>query len=155
MQQMVLVFVALLCIPEVITAGDWTILPTKEIKTEEGSNVTLQCRLDPRVNLVHHGSFWFRADLSGWIHIYWPRRDDPGPQLLQYRGRTTVDHEDLRKGNLNLHICSVQLSDAGLYKCFVLTLRSSCTINMTVGERETPSTARPPLDPVTEPNHPW
>uniref|UniRef100_A0A671X3X8 Ig-like domain-containing protein n=1 Tax=Sparus aurata TaxID=8175 RepID=A0A671X3X8_SPAAU len=92
------------------STGYGTVLPAEEIKTDEGSNVTLQCRLDPKINLVHLGSFW----------------------LLQYRGRTTVDHEDLREGNLTLHICSVQLSDAGLYRCYVPRLRAGCTINIVV-----------------------
>uniref|UniRef100_A0A671WMS0 Ig-like domain-containing protein n=1 Tax=Sparus aurata TaxID=8175 RepID=A0A671WMS0_SPAAU len=134
MQRMVPVLLALLFITEVITAGYGTVLPAEEIKTDEGSNVTLQCRLDPKINLVHLGSFWVRVDLHGLVHIYRPRCDDPGPQLLQYRGRTTVDHEDLRKGNLTLHICSVQLSDAGLYRCYVPRLRAGCTINIVVGK---------------------
>ncbi|KAG8014557.1 hypothetical protein GBF38_003082 [Nibea albiflora] len=51
----------------------------------------------------------------------------------QYRGRTTLNREDLSRGVLTLLISSVQTSDSGPYRCFVpKTRKSSCTFNLTV-----------------------
>ncbi|XP_030274009.1 butyrophilin subfamily 2 member A1-like [Sparus aurata] len=151
---MCLVFVCVWTFPAVISAGYRAVCPTEPIKAQEGLNVTLQCGLDPRVNLLDYTSDWNRADLDGFVHVYRHRRDDPDPQLHLYRGRTTLVHEDLSRGVLTLLISSVQLSDAGPYRCFVPNLKAGCTMKLTVGERETASTPRPPLDPVTQPDHP-
>ncbi|XP_036945803.1 butyrophilin subfamily 2 member A1-like isoform X4 [Acanthopagrus latus] len=150
---MFLVFVCVGTFPAVIS-GYRAVCPTEPIKAQEGLNVTLQCGLDPRVNLLDYTSDWNRADLDKFVHVYRHRRDDPDPQLHVYRGRTALVHEDLSRGVLTLLISSVQLSDAGPYRCFVPNLKAGCTMKLTVGQRETASTPRPPLDLVTQPDLP-
>uniref|UniRef100_A0A4W6DIE8 Ig-like domain-containing protein n=1 Tax=Lates calcarifer TaxID=8187 RepID=A0A4W6DIE8_LATCA len=109
--------------------------PTEPIQAEEGDDVTLQCHVDHSVNLTKYTLDFTRADLSKKIvHAYRHGKDDPDPQMSEYRGRTTLIHADLSRGNMTLLISSVQMSDTGQYRCFVLDLAASCTIVLNVGE---------------------
>lgn len=104
------------------------------IKAAEGDDVTLQCRLDPPVSLSAFTVDWTRLENKDIVHVYRHQQDDPDPQTDQYRGRTTLLHEDLIRGVLTLHISSVKLSDRGLYKGFVPKLKTSCVVDLIVGE---------------------
>ncbi|XP_038568561.1 uncharacterized protein LOC119898458 [Micropterus salmoides] len=135
---------------------------TQPIKAAEGDDVTLQCRLDPPVNLSAFTVDWTRLENKDIVHVYRHQQDDPDPQTDQYRGRTTLLHEDLIRGVLTLHISSVKLSDRGLYKGFVPNLKTSCVVDLiveTVGKdqqnetkRDDSSTTGPPEEEETEPD---
>ncbi|XP_045903761.1 myelin-oligodendrocyte glycoprotein-like isoform X2 [Micropterus dolomieu] len=131
---------------------------TQLIKAAEGDNVTLQCRLDPPVNLSAFTVDWTRLDNKDIVHVYRHQQDDPDPQTDQYRGRTTLLHEDLIRGVLTLHISSVKLSDRGLYKGFVPNLKTSCVVDLIVEDqqnetkRDYSSTTGSPEEEETEPD---
>ncbi|XP_038595568.1 myelin-oligodendrocyte glycoprotein-like [Micropterus salmoides] len=55
------------------------------IKAAEGDDVTLQCRLDPPVNLSAFTVDWTRLDNKDIVHVYRHQQDDPDPQTDQYR----------------------------------------------------------------------
>ncbi|KAG8014556.1 Butyrophilin subfamily 2 member A1, partial [Nibea albiflora] len=105
------------------------------IEAEVHDNVTLQCDLVSRVNIEKYTIVCERVDLNKKVHAYRGKQDHPHEQMDQYRGRTTLNREDLNRGVLTLLISSVQTSDSGPYRCFVpKTRKSSCTFNLTVGE---------------------
>ncbi|XP_071360156.1 butyrophilin-like protein 2 [Trachinotus anak] len=110
------------------------ICQTQTIQRGEGVDVALQCRLDPPANLVDYTLDVTRADLHKVVHSYRHGKDDSGPQMDQYRGRTTLTHGDLTRGIITLQISSVQLNDSGPYTCFVVNLTAYCTTNLTVGK---------------------
>lgn len=110
------------------------ICPTQPIEAREGDDVTLQCLLDPPVNVVNYTVDWKRTDLRKVVHSYRHNRDHAGPQIAQYRDRTTLSHEDLSRGLLTLQISSVQSFDSGPYRCFVPAWTASCTIELIVGK---------------------
>ncbi|KAG7999372.1 Butyrophilin subfamily 2 member A1, partial [Nibea albiflora] len=105
---------------------------TQRIEAEVHDNVTLQCDLDPRVNIENNTIVCDRVDLNKKVHAYRGKQDHPHEQMDQYRGRTTLNREDLSRGVLTLLISSVQTSDSGPYRCFVPKRKSSCTFNLTV-----------------------
>lgn len=115
-------------------AGLRATCPTESVKAEEGGNATFQCRLVPSLDLVDHTIDWQREDVGDVVHVYRHKRDDPDSQAEHYRGRTTVDREDLRRGLLTLLISPVRLSDSGPYSCFVPALHTRCSINLIVGK---------------------
>ncbi|KAG7999688.1 Butyrophilin subfamily 2 member A1 [Nibea albiflora] len=108
--------------------------PTNQlIEAEVHDNVTLQCDLDSRVNIEKCTIVCERVDFNKKVHAYRGKQDHPHDQMDQYRGRTTLNREDLSRGVLTLLISSVQTSDSGPYRCFVpKTRKSSCTFNLTV-----------------------
>ena len=62
---------------------------------------------------------WFREQFSPYVHRYKEGQDQYGEQMHQYQGRTELWKDGLAKGNVDLKIFHVQLSDRGNYTCFV------------------------------------
>ncbi|KAI2644048.1 Butyrophilin-like protein 3 [Labeo rohita] len=64
---------------------------------------------------------WSRPDLkhSQLVHLYEDHKDRNTNQIESYRGRTKLIHQELQTGNTSLKLSSVQVSDEGLYKCFI------------------------------------
>lgn len=116
-----------------VSAGEHRVSCPAAVEAEEGADVTLQCRLDPQVDLHTHTADWQRRD--DIVHVYGGHRDDPNPQTERYRGRTSLSREDLLRGLLTLKISAVRLEDSGPYTCFVPHLNARCTTELTVGER--------------------
>ncbi|XP_044045465.1 butyrophilin-like protein 2 isoform X1 [Siniperca chuatsi] len=105
------------------------ICPTS-VKVVEGDDVTLQCRLDPPVDVSAYTVDW-KKDM-GVVHSYRHQQDQHNLQMDQYRNRTHLNHEDLSRGVQTLRISSVRPSDSGQYRCFVSKLRASCVIDVIV-----------------------
>ncbi|XP_038595563.1 uncharacterized protein LOC119919174 [Micropterus salmoides] len=94
---------------------------------------------------------WKRVDLNKVVYAYRHKQENPNDQMAHYRGRTTVNLDDLSRGNMTLQISSVQLADTGPYSCFVPKLETSCVTDLTVVEQVT-STTRPPPDEPSNPD---
>ncbi|XP_018518143.2 uncharacterized protein LOC108874176 [Lates calcarifer] len=112
---------------------------TEPNQAEEGGDVSLQCRLDPSVDLRRETLEFTRADLNredDVVHLYRHEKDQTDPQMDQYRDRTTLIHEDLIRGIISLNISSLTLTDSGLYRCYVPGLADSCTITLTVVKKD-------------------
>ncbi|XP_054482616.1 uncharacterized protein LOC129114357 [Anoplopoma fimbria] len=109
------------------------VCPIPETVVEEGDNVTLPCHLDPAADVVRNAVDWKRVDLGGQVvYSYRHRKQNQADQMVGYRTRTTLDHEELQRGNLSLQIYRVNLFDSGQYRCFVSKLDLSCDTNLTV-----------------------
>ncbi|KAK2817497.1 hypothetical protein Q5P01_025688 [Channa striata] len=107
-----------------------SVCPTAVVEAEEGDAVFLPCHLEPPINLSAYTVDWKRADVKGVVHSHRRGQENPYDQMKQYRHRTSLNHEDLSRGNMTLLISSAQMSDGGRYKCFVPKLRSSCTVDL-------------------------
>ncbi|XP_050924644.1 uncharacterized protein LOC108874171 isoform X10 [Lates calcarifer] len=131
---------------------------TEPNQVEEGGDVSLQCRLDPSVDLRKETLEFTRADLNredDVVHLYRHEKDQTDRQMDQYRDRTTLIHEDLIRGIISLNISSLTLTDSGLYTCYVPGLADSCTITLTVVRKKDEfTTTRPPVTENTEPEKP-
>ncbi|XP_050924694.1 junctional adhesion molecule C isoform X5 [Lates calcarifer] len=122
-----------------VTATHQLTCQTEPIQAEEGGDVSLQCRLDPSVDLRKETLDFTRADLNredDVVHSYRHEKDQTDPQMDQYRGRTTLIHEDLIRGIISLNISSLTLTDSGLYTCYVPDLEAYCTITLTVVRKD-------------------
>lgn len=108
------------------------ICPKPLIKVEEGVDVSLPCHLDPPRDVSGYTVDWKRDGQERPVHVYRDRMDDPVSQMGDFRNRTSLNHENLRRGNLTLCISSVRLSDTGSYKCFVPKLYESCIVNLSI-----------------------
>ncbi|XP_076585689.1 butyrophilin subfamily 2 member A2-like isoform X2 [Chaetodon auriga] len=161
MRRISVTFLSILIFLKLITGQHRLVCPTQPVEAREGDDVTLQCALDPPVNVVDYTVDWKRTDLNKVVHSYRHKQDHYNPQMGQYRGRTTFSRKDLSSGILLLLLSSVQPSDSGPYRCFVPAWRAGCTIVLVVARRDqnktkidTSSTAGPPLVEATGPNNP-
>ncbi|KAM3624666.1 uncharacterized protein V6R79_026307 [Siganus canaliculatus] len=103
------------------------------IKAVEGDNVILQYSLASGENLVDQTVDWKRIDLNEQVHAYRHGRDLPAPQ---YSNRASLDHEDLRRGVVTLHLSSVQLSDSGLYRGYIPDLEVPFYVDLHVVKKQ-------------------
>ncbi|KAM6942387.1 myelin-oligodendrocyte glycoprotein-like [Lycodopsis pacificus] len=151
---MIVTLITLLGILHFAAGGPRAVCPTQPIKVFEGENVALHCGLDPPFNLSRFTVDWSRVDNRHFVYVYRHGRDDAGPVVDQYRGRTTINHEALSRGNMTLYISSANLSDSGSYKCFVPKLKVWCEVQLIVVEKGTKtddsSTTGPAVEEVTE-----
>ncbi|XP_065109235.1 butyrophilin-like protein 2 isoform X2 [Paramisgurnus dabryanus] len=92
--------------------------PVAPLLAIPGKDVILPCSLNPKISAVDMRVEWFRLDLKV-VHLYEDHEDNNINQLQSYRGRTEVFKDELQKGNTSLKLSRVQISDEGLYTCFI------------------------------------
>uniref|UniRef100_A0A8C4DLQ9 Ig-like domain-containing protein n=1 Tax=Dicentrarchus labrax TaxID=13489 RepID=A0A8C4DLQ9_DICLA len=105
----------------------------KPVTVTVGDNAILPCHLEPAFNV--------RSLLVEWKHngkyvlVTRHGKDYLDPQDENFRGRTSVFHEEMIRGNISLKLTNVTELDAGSYTCFVPGLQSQVRrgfINLTV-----------------------
>ncbi|XP_035856363.1 V-set domain-containing T-cell activation inhibitor 1-like isoform X5 [Sander lucioperca] len=161
---MKILLITFLLFPETIL-GEHHLTCPQTIEAAEGEDVNIQCGLDPPVNLSDYTLDVARErdDHGNYDDVYSYRRgkDHLDDQMGRYRGRTTLNHEDLIRGNVTLKISSVNLSDSGNYIVFLKKLQAPSVINITVvskdqanrTKRNDSSTSGPPVEEETESDH--
>ncbi|XP_073669892.1 butyrophilin subfamily 1 member A1-like isoform X2 [Paramisgurnus dabryanus] len=109
--------------------------PVAPLLAVSGEDVILPCSLKPNISAVNMRVEWFRVDLKdSVVHLYEDHEDKNTKQLQSYRGRTEVFKDELQTGNTSLKLSRVQISDEGLYKCFIQskTWYDDITVNLRV-----------------------
>ncbi|XP_073721178.1 butyrophilin subfamily 1 member A1-like isoform X2 [Misgurnus anguillicaudatus] len=103
------------------TADQFAVVgPVDPLIIVSGEDVILPCSLKPNISAVDMRVEWFRLDLKdSVVHLYEDHKDRNTNQLQSYRERTEVFKDELQKGNTSLKLSRVQISDEGLYKCFI------------------------------------
>ncbi|XP_008282486.1 selection and upkeep of intraepithelial T-cells protein 6-like isoform X7 [Stegastes partitus] len=134
---------------------------TQPIEAQEGGKAPLQYRTNPPTNLENDtltckrldGNF---SDLNSYIYSRRLGQEHPQPPMEQYRNRTRLVLEDLRKGIVTLEIFPVHSSDSGRYKCFIR--KQNITFNFTIvvtSKKKTASAGiktNPDAEPTKHPN---
>uniref|UniRef100_A0A672RZK1 Ig-like domain-containing protein n=1 Tax=Sinocyclocheilus grahami TaxID=75366 RepID=A0A672RZK1_SINGR len=100
------------------TAEDWCkVIFSVEAK---GDHVILPCSIKPNTSAVNMRVEWFRLDFQDSIvYLYENRENKITKQNQYFRGRTALFQEELQNGNASLKLSSVQVSDEGVYKCYI------------------------------------
>ncbi|XP_028424401.1 myelin-oligodendrocyte glycoprotein-like [Perca flavescens] len=152
-----------LCAAPSSEAGEHRLTCPQTIEAAQGDDVIIQCGLDPPVDLSDYTLDVARDYLGSYgdVYVYRNGKDQQDGQMAQYRGRTTLNHEDLIRGIVTLKISSVTLSDSGPYKVYIPKLPASSVVNITVvpkdqanrTKRNDSSTPGPPVGEVTESDH--
>ncbi|XP_065138196.1 butyrophilin subfamily 1 member A1-like [Paramisgurnus dabryanus] len=94
--------------------------PVGPVMGVSGEDVILPCSLKHNISAVDMRVEWFRLDLKGSVvHLYKDHEDKNTDQLRSYRGRTQLFKDELQKGNTSLKLSKVDMSDEGVYKCFI------------------------------------
>ncbi|KAM8880656.1 CD276 antigen-like isoform 2-T4 [Synchiropus picturatus] len=84
------------------------------------SNQILLCSIPSGDVLVVH---WDRGGKDNTVHSYHYDQDTSNHQMDQFRGRTSLFHEQLSRGNASLLLKKVQVSDRGHYTCYTRNSR--------------------------------
>ena len=105
------------------------------LKEVEGNNVSLQCPVDPQVNLERSLVEWTKDNRTNFVHVYRHGQDYLDDQKDEFKGRTVLFHEGLSRGNVTLQLSSVRKSDSGKFRCFVKKTRTYCYIDLEVGKQ--------------------
>ncbi|XP_018518153.1 uncharacterized protein LOC108874179 [Lates calcarifer] len=135
MMKLTLLLLLLVIFAEVISGIHYVTCLIKSVQGEEGDDVLLQFGLDPSVDLLDHILYVIRADLGeDVVHSYRYGKDDTGPQMSQYRNRTIFIYDPSRR--ILVRLISAKMSDSGHYGLIIPELTQSCTINVTVVEKD-------------------
>uniref|UniRef100_A0A667ZDW4 Ig-like domain-containing protein n=1 Tax=Myripristis murdjan TaxID=586833 RepID=A0A667ZDW4_9TELE len=98
----------------------------QKVSAWAGENIVLPCKIPPTEDISVE---WSKKGLKPNVDLVM-KNDD-------YRGRTFLLREDLRRGNMSLKLVNVGLSDAGTYRCFVPKLqgnRKETVVQLIVGK---------------------
>ncbi|XP_035204218.1 butyrophilin subfamily 1 member A1-like isoform X2 [Oxyura jamaicensis] len=93
--------------------------PPDPVVMAVGQDVVLPCHVSPEQSVQDMEVTWFREQFTPFVHRYKGGQDQYGDQMVQYQGRTELLKDGLANGSVALRIFRVQLSDKGLYTCFV------------------------------------
>lgn len=93
--------------------------PAAPLFTVTGEDVILPCYIIPNTSAVDMKVEWFRLDKDEIVHLYVNRENRITEHSESYRGRTALFQDLLQNGNASLKLSTVQVSDEGVYKCFI------------------------------------
>ncbi|XP_073330578.1 butyrophilin subfamily 1 member A1-like [Pagrus major] len=113
--------------------------PSQRIVTLVGEDVVLPCRLEPPLDAVSKSVEWGRPDLEPrFVHVWHEGQNLLVNQNPSYRGRTSVSIDNLKQGDLSLHLSAVKLSDNGVYRCYFPSQDKKSNVELVVGSVASP-----------------
>ncbi|XP_051754974.1 butyrophilin subfamily 1 member A1-like [Ctenopharyngodon idella] len=109
--------------------------PAEPLFTVAGEDVILPCYIKPNTSAVDMTVEWFRLDQDEIVHLYKNRENRITEHSQSYKGRTALFQDELQNGNASLKLSTVQVSDEGVYKCFIESNSwyDDITVNVNVG----------------------
>ncbi|XP_051249566.1 butyrophilin subfamily 1 member A1-like isoform X2 [Dicentrarchus labrax] len=122
---------------QLIVAQSDVIGSDKPVTVTVGDNAILPCHLEPPSDMTTQTVEW-TCDKT-IVHVYRNRKDYLDLQDENFRGRTSVFHEEMIRGNISLKLTNVTELDAGSFTCNVPKLQSQVRrgfINLTVEPEE-------------------
>lgn len=101
------------------------------VQAHLGQDVILSCRVEPPSDLTAEALEWKHG--PDVVHVYRSRKDDPDNQVQRFKGRTFLNHQNLKDGNVSLTLTKVTKEDEGNYT-FCLPKQVMCSnVALTVG----------------------
>lgn len=92
------------------------------IHAKVGDDVILPCHLEPPFDVNSLTIEWrFQGQI---IHLHHSGAKDDKTSDPKYQGRTSMFHDEFKKGNISLRLIKVTKEDEGNYTCFVPKLQS-------------------------------
>ncbi|XP_016078856.1 PREDICTED: V-set domain-containing T-cell activation inhibitor 1 isoform X2 [Miniopterus natalensis] len=95
-----------------------------------GEDGVLSCTFEPDVRLSDIVIQWLKEGVVGFVHEFKEGKDDLSDQNEMFRGRTAVFADQVRVGNASLRLKNVRLTDAGTYKCHIITSKGKGNANL-------------------------
>lgn len=95
-----------------------------------GEDGILSCTFEPDIKLSDIVIQWLKEGVMGLVHEFKEGKDDLSDQDEMFRGRTSVFADQVIVGNASLRLKNVQLTDAGTYKCYIITSKGKGNANL-------------------------
>uniref|UniRef100_A0A5F9CA33 V-set domain containing T cell activation inhibitor 1 n=1 Tax=Oryctolagus cuniculus TaxID=9986 RepID=A0A5F9CA33_RABIT len=95
-----------------------------------GEDGILSCTFEPDIRLSDIVIQWLKEGVVGLVHEFKEGKDDLSDQDEMFRGRTAVFTDQVIVGNASLRLKNVQLTDAGTYKCYIITSKGKGNANL-------------------------
>ncbi|XP_051251033.1 uncharacterized protein LOC127360621 isoform X3 [Dicentrarchus labrax] len=117
-----------------LTVGESNVIGSHDpVNATVGDDAILPCHLKPPFDVRTLTVEWTRDGQS--VHIWRHEKEYLNDQDKNFRGRTSLFHEEMIRGNISLKLTNVTELDAGSYSCNVPKLESQVRkgfINLTV-----------------------
>ncbi|KAM3591086.1 uncharacterized protein V6R79_022086 [Siganus canaliculatus] len=115
---------------ELIVGDPVLMASTKPVQAKVGDDVVLQCRLEPILDVTNMLVEWRQNQTI--VHVYRDRKDAPELQNERFRGRTSLFHQEMTRGNISLKLSRVTEEDSGGFTCFIPKLEKG-RVTLVVG----------------------
>uniref|UniRef100_A0A669CVG3 Ig-like domain-containing protein n=1 Tax=Oreochromis niloticus TaxID=8128 RepID=A0A669CVG3_ORENI len=107
--------------------------PSQPIVARVGDDITLPCHLKPAMDITAKTLEWTRSDLDPiFVFVWRARQEFEKTKHPSYKERSSLSADELRHGNMSLKLSSVNVSDKGTYKCYIVEMDKEFYINLVV-----------------------
>ena len=129
------VLLSLVCSSVLLAAQTQLIGSHQPIVALVGDDVLLPCHLEPAVSVTYETVVWTKAGLEPkYVHYHQDGRLLFEKQNPSYSLRTRLFMDELQRGNISMKIFTVELSDAGTYKCSLPAMKKEADVQLIVGK---------------------
>uniref|UniRef100_A0A3P9ICL1 Ig-like domain-containing protein n=1 Tax=Oryzias latipes TaxID=8090 RepID=A0A3P9ICL1_ORYLA len=87
------------------------------VQAHLGRDVVLSCPVEPPYDLTNETLEWTNG--TNVVHVYRSRKDDPDNQDLRFKGRTILNHQNLKDGIVSLTLTNVLMSLIQAFSCSI------------------------------------
>ncbi|XP_055369852.1 butyrophilin subfamily 3 member A2-like [Betta splendens] len=101
-----------------LSVGSEVVGSDQPVRAEVGDDVILPCHMEPPVDVTTLTVEWTTRN-GEVVHKFESRKDNTDIQNDTFKGRTSLFHDEMHKGNISLKLINVTLTDAGNYTCSV------------------------------------